>query len=399
MPHDRGRWLYRQPARVGIPPVPAGREGPPTFAALTPGRRPTSKGDPGDVQSHRVKRVVSGTLAASAVFAAVGFVPSSATAAPTPALQQPQSASDALQKYRDLSHKAEQLHQAYLRAKEDLTATQKKLDKANAELKAAKETLARAKQEKERFRDKVDKLAGASFVSGAQFSEIAILLSGDSAQDFLQRSAALNVLATQKKEVLDRLSGAVAKSEAAKQRAAKASSDAQAAKDKAVQLLADIEARKQKLDEQIQKVKQAAGLLSASDQQSLQDTGGSVPNVDAPGAAAQTAVNAALNQRGTPYVWGGESPGGFDCSGLVQWSYAQAGISLPRTAASQAAVGTPVSRSQLKPGDLVYFYSPVSHIGIYIGGGKMVHAPTSGSVVKVSSIDNMSSYSGATRVT
>ena len=354
----------------------------------------------GDVPSHSVKRVVSAALTACAVCAVVG-VPqtSSAIAAPTPALQQPPSnVSDALQKYRKLAAEAEKVHQAYLRAKEDLAATQEKLDKANGSLEEAKRARARAQEKKERFRDKVDQLAGASFTSGAQFTKLSVLLSGDSAQDFLERSAALNVLARQKVKVLERLSGAVAEAESAEQRAANARSEAQQAKDKAVALLADIEERKKALDEKIAKVKEAANLLSAADQAQQQDTGGPVPQVAAPGPAAQQAVNAALAQRGTPYEWGGESPGGFDCSGLLQWAYQQAGISLPRTAASQAQAGTPVPRSQLKPGDLVYFYSPVSHIGMYIGNGKMVHAPNSGSVVRIDDVYS-DSYTGATRVT
>ena len=81
----------------------------------------------------------------------------------------------------------------------------------------------------------------------------------------------------------------------------------------------------------------------------------------------------------------------------MQWAYKQAGISLPRTSSAQAGFGTPVSRDQLQPGDLVAYYSPVSHIGMYIGDGKMVHAPTSGDVVKISPL--LSEYAGATRPT
>lgn len=353
----------------------------------------------GDVPSRSVKRVLSGALTACAVFAVAGMPQMSAIAAPTPALQQPPSnTSDALQKYRKLSAKAEKLNEQYLGAKEDLAATQKKLDKANGSLEQAQHSLARANEEKERFRDRVDQLAGASFSSGAQFTKLSVLLSGDSAHDFLERSAALNVLAKQKVQVLDRLSTAVTEAESAKQRAANARSEAQKAKDKAVALLQDIEKRKDDLDEQIAKVKQAANLLSTAAQSQLQNTGGPAPQVSAPGPAAQQAVDAALSQRGTPYVWGGTSPGGFDCSGLIQWAYSQAGISLPRTAASQAQAGTPVPRSQLKPGDLVYFYSPVTHIGIYIGNGKMVHAPNTGSVVRIQDVYS-DGYQGATRVT
>jgi cell wall-associated NlpC family hydrolase len=104
-----------------------------------------------------------------------------------------------------------------------------------------------------------------------------------------------------------------------------------------------------------------------------------------------------MAQRGKPYVWAASGPGSFDCSGLVQYAYAAAGISLPHSSSAQASMGQSVSRADLQPGDLVAFYSPVSHIGIYIGNGMMVHAPTSGDVVKVASIDAMGSSPTAYR--
>jgi cell wall-associated NlpC family hydrolase len=121
-------------------------------------------------------------------------------------------------------------------------------------------------------------------------------------------------------------------------------------------------------------------------------------HVVAPTAAAQRIVDAALAQRGTSYAWGGSSPRGFDCSGLVQFAARAAGITVPRTSRVQATVGRPVSRADLRPGDLVFFYTPVAHVGIYIGDGKMVHAPTAGDVVRVASVDRMWGYNSARRI-
>jgi cell wall-associated NlpC family hydrolase len=115
-------------------------------------------------------------------------------------------------------------------------------------------------------------------------------------------------------------------------------------------------------------------------------------------AAAQIAVDTALAQLGDPYVWAGAGPNSFDCSGLTQYAYKAAGISLPHSSKSQSTMGTHVAKADLKPGDLVFFYSPVSHVGIYTGGGQMVHAPTSGDVVKVASVDVMGGYAGARRL-
>jgi len=109
-------------------------------------------------------------------------------------------------------------------------------------------------------------------------------------------------------------------------------------------------------------------------------------DANVPAARYSHAVPIALQYLGIPYVWGGSSPStGFDCSGFIMYVFAQIGVSLPHHAASQFAYGTPVSREQLEPGDLVFF-DGLGHAGIYIGGGQFVHAPHTGDVVKISSL-------------
>jgi cell wall-associated NlpC family hydrolase len=118
----------------------------------------------------------------------------------------------------------------------------------------------------------------------------------------------------------------------------------------------------------------------------------------APTQAAQIAVDTALAQQGKPYVWGGAGPDSYDCSGLMQYAYAAAGISLPHSSSMQSTMGTPVAYSDLQPGDLVFFYTPVSHVGMYIGNGQMVHAGTSGDVVKVVELAYMPDFNSARRI-
>ncbi|WP_241481689.1 C40 family peptidase [Nocardiopsis gilva] len=105
--------------------------------------------------------------------------------------------------------------------------------------------------------------------------------------------------------------------------------------------------------------------------------------------AASAAVSHALNQVGKPYRYGAAGPRAFDCSGLVQWSYRRAGKSTGRTTYAQFRRGRPVSRSSLRKGDLVFFYSGPGHVGVYIGNGRMVHAPRSGKNVHIT---RMSAY-------
>jgi cell wall-associated NlpC family hydrolase len=120
--------------------------------------------------------------------------------------------------------------------------------------------------------------------------------------------------------------------------------------------------------------------------------------VAAPNAAAQTAVNTALAQVGKPYAWGGAGPNSFDCSGLVQAAYAAAGIALPHSSRMQSTLGTPVSVADLQPGDLVFFYSPVSHVAMYIGNGQIVQASTYGQPVGVTNLAYMPGFNSARRI-
>ncbi|QOV36158.1 C40 family peptidase [Streptomyces ferrugineus] len=119
--------------------------------------------------------------------------------------------------------------------------------------------------------------------------------------------------------------------------------------------------------------------------------------VQAPNSRAADAISYAYAKLGSPYVWGATGPNAFDCSGLTQAAYRSAGISLPRTTYSQIDAGRRVSRSELLPGDLVFFYSSISHVGLYIGNGQMIHAPNPSAPVRVAPLDEMP-FAGATRV-
>jgi cell wall-associated NlpC family hydrolase len=123
------------------------------------------------------------------------------------------------------------------------------------------------------------------------------------------------------------------------------------------------------------------------------------PLPSAPPSRHGGVVGIAMQYLGTPYVYGGASPSGFDCSGFVMYVYAQVGVSLPHNAAAQYAYGTPVDRGQLQPGDLVFF-NGLGHNGIYIGGGQFIHSPHTGDVVKISSLSGWysSTWVGARRL-
>ncbi|MEV0294976.1 C40 family peptidase [Nocardia sp. NPDC050710] len=134
---------------------------------------------------------------------------------------------------------------------------------------------------------------------------------------------------------------------------------------------------------------------------------GNVPGIELPGVPAplpffapkkslgEVALDAAMTKLGAPYVYGAAGPNAFDCSGLVQWSYREAGMELPRTSGAQLAAGSPVSLDDLQPGDLVSFYGG-GHSGLYAGDGNIIHASTSGTPVMIAPISSMP-FAGARR--
>ncbi|MEU3187077.1 NlpC/P60 family protein [Streptomyces sp. NPDC006923] len=118
--------------------------------------------------------------------------------------------------------------------------------------------------------------------------------------------------------------------------------------------------------------------------------------VQASGSRAAAAVAFAYGAIGKPYAWGATGPGSFDCSGLTQAAWRSAGVSLPRTTYTQINSGRRIGRSELAPGDLVFFFSGISHVGLYVGGGQMIHAPRPGAAVRMAPIDQMP-FAGASR--
>jgi cell wall-associated NlpC family hydrolase len=145
-----------------------------------------------------------------------------------------------------------------------------------------------------------------------------------------------------------------------------------------------------------QQAAQAAALARADASTEYADTGSDVAAA-APPAKYTGVVGIAMQYLGVPYVWGGMSPAGFDCSGLIAYVYAQVGVSLPHNAAMQYGYGVPVGYSDLQPGDLVFFHG-LGHAGIYIGGDQFVHAPHTGDVVKISHLSSYNGYVGARRI-
>ncbi|MDX3094128.1 NlpC/P60 family protein [Streptomyces sp. ME19-03-3] len=155
--------------------------------------------------------------------------------------------------------------------------------------------------------------------------------------------------------------------------------------------LAALEKKRQ--EEAAAKAAQIAAKEKAAQKASSSGTSGATAPVSGTYAAkAAKAIEFARAQMGKPYVYGATGPNSYDCSGLTQAAWNAAGVSIPRTTYDQVDFGSRVSADQLQPGDLVFFYSDITHVGLYIGGGQMIHAPHTGTVVKIAPITEMPVY-------
>ncbi|WP_219420401.1 C40 family peptidase, partial [Pseudonocardia nigra] len=173
---------------------------------------------------------------------------------------------------------------------------------------------------------------------------------------------------------------------------------AQAAADEAARAEEEIEARKRAAEMRINEAEQLLDRLTPEERRERTGPDVAAPDVPIAGTGVGVeALRAAATQLGKGYRWGAEGPSNYDCSGLTYWAFKQAGVTLPRSSSQQATVGRSVSWDDMQPGDLVFYYDPVSHVGIYAGEGKMINAPQTGDVVKYQTVSS-SAFSGGRRL-
>jgi len=356
----------------------------------------------------RVTRLGRTVVTSLIVTGAVLVAPLAAQAVPHP--DAPKTKAQVTAKLHELARTSEKLAEQLNQAQIDVRTAQRAAVDAGRAAAAAELKARTAKRQ----------LAAslASQYKAASFSRTAALLASNSTDGYLQTIQSMNLL-TQHQSVVALTAGkAIATSNAA-------AATAKAAVATALAKRALIGKRQAELARQVTKYKALLATLTAAERAKYynpvpQPSAATVARVVTRAVAAATplaatsqaapratprpsrgggaAVAEARAQLGKPYQYGAGGPGSFDCSGLTSWAWRAAGVSLPHSAAAQQGSGSPVSRGDLRPGDLVFFGSPAYHVGIYVGDGMMIHAPTTGDVVKMSPLSYMSDYSGATRV-
>lgn len=231
-------------------------------------------------------------------------------------------------------------------------------------------------------------------LKSAPAGQFAVFFTSGSPKDFADQMALMDYVAGRKGQKIDKL-GTV------RAAAVKAQSEAQSKLAARVKVEKDITAKVSDLRKRGTQLTNLLSRLCAADDPVQAAVRGSRDTVRLPmgpaSGSAQKAVQTALAQIGDPYVWGAAGPNSFDCSGLTSYAWASAGVQLPHSSAAQYGVGRRISRSEVRAGDLVFFYSPIHHVGLAINNVQMVHASTFGVPVKIENIDN-SPYVGATRL-
>ncbi|GIH75568.1 hypothetical protein Plo01_19970 [Planobispora longispora] len=306
---------------------------------------------------------------------ALGTPLSTATADPRPDIQ-------------DLAKQADKLHTEIGRLTEQYNGERVKLKQAERVAEAAKKTLSMSEAELEERRRKARLLAQRNYMTRGMGPGFTFVGSGDP-DAFLDQATTAYALQQRQSEEVAQVSEAMEAAE-------KAKVTAKARTTEVKEIISQIETKRTRIERLVTRVESD---LFREVRERAGNRGRRV-KVDMPvtgtGKAAE-AARWALTQQLKPYVWGAEGPSGFDCSGLVMWAYQKVGISLPHYTGNQWTAGTHISREQLRPGDLVFFYSDLHHVGIYIGGGLMVHAPQTGDVVHIAPISGRP-FAGGVRI-
>jgi cell wall-associated NlpC family hydrolase len=295
----------------------------------------------------------------------------------------PPNANDVVRRLADANARAEAANEQAMGAREQLPVKRAEADRTARAAVASRTAVDAAHGRLEKAYTSVDQLTRSTY-QGSGLDQLGALLSSPSPQDYLDKVALLDTVSEANRAVLQGYLDASSAAEAAQHDADTRAVDAKRAADDALRAVTDAARTKAEADRDVAAANAALARLSPADRAELRSGGvTNFPTTIAGTSLGIDALRAALTRQGAPYVWGATGPRTFDCSGLVQWAYRQIGIAMPRVAAAQQQVGSPVTPEQAQPGDLVFFGDPAYHVGIYVGGGEFLEAPQSGDVVKV----------------
>jgi cell wall-associated NlpC family hydrolase len=291
----------------------------------------------------------------------------------------------------EVKAKVDKLYVQAEQATEKYNAADEKQRKLQKEVSAVQDSVARGQQELNALRDGLGSLAAAQYRSGGIDPSVQLLLSSDP-DDFLAKAGTLDQLSSRQVDALKKI-------QAKQRKLAQERAEATEKLEDLATTRTELGNRKKEVQSKLAEAQKLLNTLTAQEKAALAaeqqragatsaeqvDTGHHTPASGRAGAA----FAAAQSQLGKPYIRGGTGPSSYDCSGLTSWAYAQADVSIPRTSEAQSGIGTRLTRSQLRVGDLVFFFNDLHHVGLYAGNGQILHAPRTGTVVRYESMDTI----------
>jgi cell wall-associated NlpC family hydrolase len=299
----------------------------------------------------------------------------------------------------EVKAKVHKLYEDAGRATDKLNGAEEKQEKLEKEISTIQDNVAKGQEELNELREGIGLAASAQYRSGGIDSSIQLFLSADP-DDYLDKAATLDQLTSQQVDALKKIQDKQRTLAQQRQEATEKLEDLADTRETLAKKKKEVQgklAAAQKLLNTLTAAEKSA--LDEQETRASRDAGERVElGNEAPasnyGAAALAAAD---TQLGKPYVSGGSGPNSYDCSGLTQWAYAQAGVSISRTTYTQQNDGTKIGRDQLKPGDLVFFNN-LGHVGLYAGNGMIIHAPYPGKVVRYESMSTIGSFQFGVRV-
>ncbi|MEU0042778.1 C40 family peptidase [Streptomyces werraensis] len=316
----------------------------------------------------------------------VSLLPTQSQAAPKPSVD-------------EVRQQVEELYEEAEAPTEQYNAILVERDKLQKEAQRAQEQVARQQQEINELRDQMGPMAAAQYRDGGLDPSVQLFLSSDP-DDYLDKAARIDRMSARQVSMLSSLEAKQRELAQTRAEAVKKLSEAEKARKR-------LGSKKEEIQGKLRKARELLNSLTAEQRAEIKAKEAAADraagNSDSPSTyngpasgRARTAIEFAYAQLGKPYEWGSTGPNSYDCSGLTGSAWRAAGVSLPRTVIQQYSAGRKVAKSDLQPGDIIYWYNDNQHNGLYIGNGKAIHAPRTGKNVEITPLDSMP-YFAATR--
>ncbi|MEU6375224.1 NlpC/P60 family protein [Streptomyces sp. NPDC046909] len=316
---------------------------------------------------------------------AVSLLPSQSQAAPNPSVD-------------EVRKQVEKLYEEAEAPTEEYNGVLEQQQKLQDEVDSAQDRLARKQQEINELREKTGPLAAEQYRTGAVDPSLQLFLSSDP-DHYLEKAEALGRTGDRQAAALRALESKQRELAQDRADAAEQLKDLRETRTKAKEKKDEVTAKLTKARKLLNSLTAAQRAKMAADQDredAAAGTSDSPASYNGPaGGRAKTAIEFAYAQLGKPYEWGSTGPNSYDCSGLVGAAWRSAGVSLPRTVQQMYDAGRKVSQADLQPGDIIYWYNDSQHNGIYIGGGKAIHAPRTGKNIEITQVSYMPFYAAS----